>query len=46
MEAENLGARFFALEFPIEWISKFISSHSAVEAEVQNLRYLRELTMH
>ncbi len=37
MEAENLGARFFALEFPVEWISKFISSVSAADAEVPNI---------
>ena len=39
MEAENLGARFFALEFPVDWISKFISTHSVVVAEVRDIEY-------
>ena len=40
MEAENLAARFFSLEFPIDWISKFVSSHGAVVAEVLKISKL------
>lgn len=34
MEADYLGARFFALGFAVDWITNFISRHSVVIAEV------------
>jgi hypothetical protein len=37
MEAEHLGARFFALEFPVVWISKFLKNHSIEESEVRDI---------
>lgn len=38
MEGEHLGARFFTLEFPIDWITEFISKNSVVVAEVSKIR--------
>lgn len=43
MEAETLGARFFALGFSFEWTENFIRTHDHDEAEVELAHYSFDL---
>ena len=45
MEAEHLGARFFALEFPVDWISKLLKSHSIEQSEARDYSKNLELNI-